>query len=364
MKKSILAFVLVVVIALGAALAFTACNNEFGGANFEIAFDLQEEWRNAFDTNYPQVALLVRAELAQSDPALVAAVAAAFEQSAQFARQNPAEAARIVGPQVMNSAYLPAPSVVESFIQTRGQYVFDFVHAQQSRAAVTGFLQTLHGVNPQSVGGSVPGENFFFSGDGSGGSAGTGTISVLVPDGAPLIAAAYLFYTQPQIAGRNVTYELTTGPLIASRLLATHRPDFALAPINLAAVNFNNTGNYILAGIALWGLLHIVENTALTGGTQSLADLVGETIFAYQPDMSPGVVLESILINAGLTVNVITVGEAPRADAVNIVYLFDNSAARDALLGHIAAIGQARFALIAEPVATALTLLPPTPASS
>jgi len=188
----------------------------------------------------------------------------------------------------------------------------------------------------------------------------SGRIYIYVPDGPPLLAAARLFSETPEIeysgGARPISYRLTTGQLIGSRLAGRH-PDFALAPINLAAVNFNLTGDYIFGGVALWGMLHIVENVTLSEGNpvQSLEDLRGQVIYAYQPQMSPGIVLRTVL-NAvdGLEVTEMNIGGTPNPNAVNIVFLADNASARDALLGDIAAVPNARFALLAEPVATAL----------
>ena len=200
---------------------------------------------------------------------------------------------------------------------------------------------------------------------GFGGCGRGGTIHIYVPDGPPLLAAARLFSERPEVeyegGTRNVSYNLTTGQLIGSRL-AGRFPDFALAPINLAVQNFNLNGDYIFGGVALWGMLHIVENTALSGDSPatSLGDLRGQVIYAYQPLMSPGIVLRTVLEGKELDVVERTVGGAVDPNAVNITYLTDNAAARAALMGEIAAVGNARFALVADPVVSALIGMPAT----
>ena len=194
------------------------------------------------------------------------------------------------------------------------------------------------------------------------GCGGNRRIYIYVPDGAPLIAAAHMFYEGEDVVysggTRRVRYVQTTGQLIGSALVRNRPPDFALAPINLAATNYNTMGNFVFGGVALRGVFHIVENITLGNNrAQNLSDLVGETIFAYQENMSPGIVLETVLEKAGLDINRKTAGTTPNPNAVNIVYLADNGQARDALMGQMGpAIGNARFALIADPVVSALVM--------
>ena len=197
------------------------------------------------------------------------------------------------------------------------------------------------------------------------GCGGSRRIYIYVPSGPPLIAAAHMFYENEDVVysggTRRVRYVQTTGAVISSQLARRNPPDFALAPINLAATNYNITGDFVFGGVALWGIFHIVENVG-SGGIvpiQDLSELRGEVIAAYQRNMSPGVVLETILEKAGLTVNPIMypleLDSRRRDDAVNIVYLSNNAEASAAVLGLPTAIVSTRFALVAEPEVSAIT---------
>ncbi|MCL2556684.1 MAG: hypothetical protein FWE03_06710 [Firmicutes bacterium] len=179
------------------------------------------------------------------------------------------------------------------------------------------------------------------------------SVTIYVPDGPPLLALANIYTESSKVQGVDIEVYRTTGPLIGGHLIAG-RPDFALVPMNLAATRFNTDGEYILAGVALWGLLHIIENTNHSDGNYatSLNDLVGQTIIAYQRNMSPGIVLETILRENGLTVNWMTAADDVNPNAVNIIALADNAAANTAIMGNNAAWPDARFALLAEPVAS------------
>jgi len=180
------------------------------------------------------------------------------------------------------------------------------------------------------------------------------SVSIYVPDGAPLMALANIYQNTPRVQGVNINITRTTGPLIGGHLVAV-RPDFALVPMNLAANRFNSDGEYILAGVALWGVLHIIENTNYSNGNPAvrLSDLIGETIVAYQRMASPGIILDTILRENGLEVNwLANINDAINPNAVNIISLLDNAAANQALLGYNLALAGTRFALLAEPVAT------------
>ena len=193
----------------------------------------------------------------------------------------------------------------------------------------------------------------------------TRDIWIYVPAGLPAIAAAHMFYNETQIeydgGTRNTRYMVTTGEGLHGVISGRHA-DFALAPINLVAANFNAFGDYILAGVALMGAMRIVQRTA--GGFElidSLEQLRGQRIVAFQQNASPGIILESILEKAGLEVNIISTTQSVVQNAVNITYLnspLDVQAAltQGAMFGGTG--NEQRFGLLAEPVATALTSTP------
>jgi len=186
---------------------------------------------------------------------------------------------------------------------------------------------------------------------------GSERIYIYVPDGAPLLAAAHMFYegADIDIDGRawNVRYVKTTGAAIGSQLARRRPPDFALAPINLAA---GNSGRFVMGGVAIWGIFHIVENLNHSGGqpVTELDGLVGQTIVAFQQNLSPGIVLETVLERAGLPIHVRTATGSHMDNAVNIVYLEEPAQVVAALQGNVAALPNVRFGLLAEPVVSGL----------
>jgi ABC-type nitrate/sulfonate/bicarbonate transport system substrate-binding protein len=160
-----------------------------------------------------------------------------------------------------------------------------------------------------------------------------------------------------------VEYQIAAGSTQIEAAIDAQRPDFAIAPINFAAQNFNTTGNYILGGVVIWGMFHVVENVShpdASGSITPIAGLAGETIYAYGLNMAPNLVLEMVLAEHGLTVNRLEPGSAILEDAVNIRYLETVVQVRDAIMGQIAGL-DARFGLLSEPLATALVSQPPNP---
>jgi len=364
MKRKIVPLAMILVLAFGGVLTFLACERPVQEpTTFRIAFNMQEEWQREFGVSYPQVGIVAREDIALANPLFVSEVVSMIQQSMNFAKDNPQAVANIVVNE-LNSTELRNVAAIQTFVARDGADIFNFQTAVEAQTAACAFLGRL---SLGTIGGSVPDEEFYFNVP-SDATIGTveGSFGLHVPDGAPLIAAAHAFYTQSSVLyGQNQIYMNfvpTTGAAIGSALVSG-AADFALVPMNLAATRFNVLGTgghrYVLVGIALWGIQYLVENYAHTGGIDSLNDLVGEKIVAFQPNLTPGVVLETILTQAGLSINRLdTPHSTLDPNAVNIYYHISNAAVRNAMLGRVAAFaGGARFALLAEPMATELLLM-------
>ncbi|MCL2862298.1 MAG: hypothetical protein FWE22_07815 [Firmicutes bacterium] len=331
---------------------------------FRIAFDMQREWEEEFGFSYPQVALVARRELADNNANFVNQVAKVIENSINFARNNAYQTAYLAR-DVLEFAEMPERDVIESFIDTTGQDVFNFQGVIESKEAIGKFLTELHSTLPAFVGGQVPSDNFYFNPLGNNTGNVPNSVSLYVPIGAPILAATYIFQNNPTISYDNRQITLAPSAVVATALGPTlARPnnpaDFALVPINLAATRFNNFGDYVVVGVAMWGIFYIVENHDLTGGVTNLNDLKGEIIYTFQPTASPRVVLQTVLEANGLEVNFINLPGVPpnsrRDDAVNIYFMTSWENVYRAMLGRIMAYQDVRFALLAEPYATSLTL--------
>jgi NitT/TauT family transport system substrate-binding protein len=180
------------------------------------------------------------------------------------------------------------------------------------------------------------------------------TVAVYMPDGAPLLSFAKLRSDNPQIVqGYGVEYStiLTVDALSAS--LIKKEPDIAVAPINLCATVSNNGSGYILAGVGVWGNLHIVSNQS---GQITLDSLKGNIVLAFGRGLTPGITLRAVLKQSGIKYVENDASYSVASDEVNILYLNDAADVKNLLAVSGKLDGaEIKYALLAEPVSTAIT---------
>jgi NitT/TauT family transport system substrate-binding protein len=188
--------------------------------------------------------------------------------------------------------------------------------------------------------------------------AGKSDVTFYVPDGAPLLSAAELLADENAVvAGHKLKVNVVSGANLGPVVIAG-TPDVALAPINVCATGYNkNGGGYVLAGVSVWGLNHIVTNLADASAVTSLSDLIGEVIYAFQPAGTPGLTLKELLNLYSAPYTEFTADDkAVDPNKVNIEYLASAAVVRDAMLngyeGETAAYY--KFGLLAEPAVSAV----------
>jgi len=179
-------------------------------------------------------------------------------------------------------------------------------------------------------------------------------ISVMLVDGAPGLSMAYMMSDEfAGVDGLDISYTMTNDVDVLVAALLNSEPDFAIAPINIAAMMYSNGSGYRLAAIPTWGLMHIVSDRDVS----SLEELRGETIIAFARAGTPGVTLRAVLAQNGIPfIEPDSADFTPDPDAVAIIYLTAPSDVRDAVAtGMVVGGEEVSFALLAEPVATAIT---------
>jgi NitT/TauT family transport system substrate-binding protein len=169
------------------------------------------------------------------------------------------------------------------------------------------------------------------------------TINLMLVDGAPSLTVAKMLSENPTVEGLSVSYQLAELTQLTAALL-NGQPDFAIVPINVAALMHNNGSGYRLAAVTTWGILHVVSNQNVS----SLQQLKGETIFAFGQSGTPGITLRAVLNQAGIGFT--QAPNQPEADKVHIVYRATPADVRNEILAN-----NASFAVLAEPLATAIT---------
>lgn len=156
-------------------------------------------------------------------------------------------------------------------------------------------------------------------------------INVVVPDGAPALAIAKLL-SSSSFDGYKVNYQIVPGATEITAAISNGTADIALMPTNVAAKLYSMGKDIKMVASNTFGMLYIVG----TESVESISDLEGETIICPGTGGVPDFVLQYVLSANGVSSD-------------NIEYVSDGTAAIAKLNQ-----GQAKFALLPEPAATAV----------
>ncbi len=120
-----------------------------------IALDLSAEWEKATSKKLPMGVIIGRTEYVEANPEAVSAFLDQYAASAQYANENPAEAA------ALSEEYgLIKAAVAEKAIPYCNIVCLE---GDEMKAALGDFLQVLFDYNPQTIGGTIPSEDFYYT---------------------------------------------------------------------------------------------------------------------------------------------------------------------------------------------------------
>ena len=120
------------------------------------ALGLTEEWTKVTsDSQLVTGVVVVRTAFAEENPEAFADFLADYEASTKFTNDNPAEAAVLIA----EAGIVPAAPIAEAAIPS--SYI-TFIDGDELRSTFSGYLQVLFDADPASVGGSMPGDDFYF----------------------------------------------------------------------------------------------------------------------------------------------------------------------------------------------------------
>ena len=123
-----------------------------------VALDLTAVWDSVQQPgSLVQGCVVVRTEFAQEHPAEVAAFLAEYEDSILYLTQDPADAAQCIE----STGVFPQAAVAQKAIPNCNVC---FLAGQDMKDAMNSFAQILFDLNPEAVGGAVPGDDFYFMG--------------------------------------------------------------------------------------------------------------------------------------------------------------------------------------------------------
>ena len=160
-------------------------------------------------------------------------------------------------------------------------------------------------------------------------------ISVVSPDGLPAIAIAKIAKEKPVIKdGYNTTYSVINTTEALSTTVMKQEPDIAIVPSNMAALVYNKTSNYQIAGTTGMGSFYLVSTEEI----KDFSDLVGKEVANIGKGLTPDITVKSILKEKGIN-----------PDDINFTYV--NSATD---IVPLLATGKVSTGFVPEPALTVL----------
>lgn len=119
-----------------------------------------------------------------------------------------------------------------------------------------------------------------------------GTITVAMPDGAPVLAVYNLLKNVKTLDGYQMEYKILSGAANIGTSVLTGEADVAVMPTNVAAKLFNNGADIKLMSVNIFGVLYMVGKTPLING---LEDLKGKVLLNIGRGGSPDITTKLIL---------------------------------------------------------------------
>lgn len=122
-----------------------------------IALDITEEWNKIGGTGMCLTGVVVATtEFIEQHPEAVDIFLAEYSDSIAFANENVEEAAELIGQLEIVDATVAAKALPYCNLR--------YIGGTEMKSAVEGYLKVLYDQNPSSVGGSLPGEDFYYVG--------------------------------------------------------------------------------------------------------------------------------------------------------------------------------------------------------
>ncbi|CEO31997.1 ABC transporter substrate-binding protein [Paraclostridium sordellii] len=166
------------------------------------------------------------------------------------------------------------------------------------------------------------------------------SVKVSMPDGLPSIALSKLAFENKNIKdGYNVNYNIEKTPDNLSTTVMKGEADIAVVPSNMAAIAYNKTKNYEIAGTTGLGSFYLVSNDDIGG----FKDLKGKEVVNTGKGLTPDITNKFIIKSNGLN-----------EEDINFTYV--NSA--NELVPMIVS-KKANTAIVPEPALTALKIKNP-----
>ncbi|MHC1721024.1 MAG: ABC transporter substrate-binding protein [Clostridiaceae bacterium] len=128
-------------------------------ANLSVPVDLTKEWEKVGggDSKLIMGAFVMQKDTLDNKKSDVKKFLQKYEASVKYVNENPKEASELIA----KHAILPNAKIAETAIPKSN---IVFISAQDAKKSLTGFFTVLMNSNPKSIGGSLPDENFYYTG--------------------------------------------------------------------------------------------------------------------------------------------------------------------------------------------------------
>ncbi len=123
--------------------------------SIRIALDLTEEWKSASGKELVTGVLVVRADFIESNPGALAQFLADYKVSTEYVNANPAQAAALIE----NYGIVAKAAVAEKALPYCN---ITFVEGAEMRGLLENYLTVLSEQNINAVGGTLPGDDFYY----------------------------------------------------------------------------------------------------------------------------------------------------------------------------------------------------------
>lgn len=129
--------------------------------NIRVALDLTEEWEKLSSTSENSATLITgvvvaRKEFVEENPETVNAFLAAYKESVDYVTSDTEGAAALVGKYEIVTEEVAKKALPECNIT--------FIAGEEMKTALSSYLQTLFDQNPKAIGGTMPGDDFYYAG--------------------------------------------------------------------------------------------------------------------------------------------------------------------------------------------------------
>lgn len=126
-------------------------------AGFNTCIDLTAEWEKLGGGSLTMGCVAVRTEFAENNPEAVSAFLKDYEESISFVNENTEDAAALIEKYEIAAAAIAKTALPNCNIT--------FLAGEEMKTNVSAYLEILHGFSEASVGGSVPGDEFYYIGE-------------------------------------------------------------------------------------------------------------------------------------------------------------------------------------------------------